>query len=434
MSMVKQGAKTAVPRLRFPEFRGMDGWVTVELSQISEFVTERVGTTACTPYTVTSGVGLVTQQEKLGRTIAGNSLKNYVVLQRDDFAYNKSATKAFPQGFIARYAGSERGAVPNSIFSCFRVDKEAVVPTFLDNLFSTNLHGKWLKSRIAVGARAHGSLQVSDEDLMALPVPLPGGLRSLAEQQKIADCLTSLDDVISAQGRKVKALKAHKRGLMQQLFPREGETRPRLRFPEFRDRQEWTRGKASDIVDVLQGYGFPERLQGRRDGEFPFYKVSDISACVDAGGILLGEAKNYIDADVLDELRAKLMPIGSTVFAKIGEAIRSNKRAITSRSCVVDNNAAGVTAITGLAHDRFVYYVWCQVPLIEYAGGVVPAVNKSAMEQIPVCYPKPDEQQRIADCLTSLDTRIASETHQLAALKTHKQGLMQQLFPAVEEG
>src|SRR5690606_11389743 len=121
--------------------------------------------------------------------------------------------------------------------------------------------------------REHKRYYISEFQNLEIALP------EAAEQQRIAECLTSLDEVIAAQGRKVEALKAHKRGLMQQLFPREGETRPRLRFPEFRNAPEWTRGKASDIVDVLQGYGFPERLQGIRDGEFPFYKVSDISAC-----------------------------------------------------------------------------------------------------------------------------------------------------------
>lgn len=204
---------------------------------------------------------------------------------------------------------------------------------------------------------------------------------------------------------------------------------PRLRFPEFREAPEWALGKASDIVDVLQGYGFPEKFQGGKEGEFPFYKVSDISACVDAGGVFLTDANNHIDSDTMAELRAKPMPAEATVFAKIGEAIRSNKRAITTRPCLVDNNVAGVKAIMGLAHNRFVYYLWCQVPLIEYAGGVVPAVNKSAIEQISVSYPQPDEQQRIADCLTSLDEVIAAQGRKVEALKSHKCGLMQQLFP-----
>lgn len=112
-----------VPQLRFPEFRNAGEWFTIELGEISQFVTERAGTTICTPYTITSGVGLISQEEKLGRTIAGNSLKNYIVLQKNDFAYNKSATKAYPQGFIACYLGDDRAAVPNSIFTCFRVNK-----------------------------------------------------------------------------------------------------------------------------------------------------------------------------------------------------------------------------------------------------------------------------------------------------------------------
>ena len=73
------------------------------------------------------------------------------------------------------------------------------------------------------------------------------------EQQKIADCLTSLDELIAAQGRKVEALKAHKKGLMQQLFPREGETLPRLRFPEFRDKPAWDSRSLGLVCDLKAG-------------------------------------------------------------------------------------------------------------------------------------------------------------------------------------
>ncbi len=204
---------------------------------------------------------------------------------------------------------------------------------------------------------------------------------------------------------------------------------PKLRFPEFRDARGWRLAKAHDIVEVLQGYGFPDRYQGKTDGEFPFYKVSDISACVDAGNVLLGDANNHVDDQILKALRAKPISAGATVFAKIGEAIRSNKRAVTTRPCLIDNNAAGVKAISRTADDGFVYYLWCMVPLIDYAGGVVPAVNKSTIEQIPICYPEIVEQRKIAACLTSLDELLAAEGRKLEALRTHKQGLMQQLFP-----
>ena len=97
------------------------------------------------------------------------------------------------------------------------------------------------------------ALPLGAGDLLALPVPLPSGQSSLKEQQKIADCLSSLDELIAAQARKVDALKTHKEGLMQQLFPREGETQPRLRFPEFWDAGEWSPKKLGQLGEVVTG-------------------------------------------------------------------------------------------------------------------------------------------------------------------------------------
>ena len=209
-----------VPNLRFPEFRSAGDWHFQQLSDITEPISERVGTSKCVPLSVTTGVGLLSQEEKFGRIIAGNSYKNYIRLQTNDLAYNKSATKEFPQGYIARYSGTRDAAVPNSIFVCFRPDAAVVIPEYLDHLFHGNHHGRWLRKYITVGARAHGALSVSDDALMSMPVPLPPVAVSLPEERKIADCLGSLDDLIEAEGGKLETLKQHKRGLLQQLFPK----------------------------------------------------------------------------------------------------------------------------------------------------------------------------------------------------------------------
>ena len=230
---------TLTPKLRFPEFRGGEGWITRPLGEMAKPITEKVGKKRCIPMSITSGVGLVSQMEKFGRVIAGNSYKNYILLKKNDFAYNKSATKEYPEGFIALYGGDDLAAVPNSIFTCFRIEGNSSDPQYLNYLFLNNLHGRWLRKFIEVGARAHGSLSINDDDLFALPVPMPEGKTSGAEQRKIASCLSSLDDLIGSESRKLDALKAHKKGLVQQLFPREGETRPRLRFPEFQSAPEW---------------------------------------------------------------------------------------------------------------------------------------------------------------------------------------------------
>lgn len=433
--MVKQGAKTVAPRLRFPEFRNVGGWTTSSLGEISEFVTERVGATLCTPYTVTSGIGLVSQKEKLGRTIAGKSLKNYVVLQRNDFAYNKSATKAFPQGFIARYTGSERAAVPNSIFSCFRGDEKVVAPAFLENLFFANLHGRWLSSRIAVGARAHGSLQVRDEDLMALPVPFPNGTASLLEQQKIADCLASLREVIVTQERKVEALKGYKRGLMQQIFPRADEARPRLRFPEFRDGPEWKSQRLFDLFkDVLD---FRGRTPNKLGMEWGGGDIISLSANNVKNGFIDYSAECYLASE---ELHSRWMAgtnlekddIVFTMEAPLGKALLIPDH----RKYVLSQRVVAFKTKPDVVNAFLIQLIWGDgfqnaIELLS-TGSTAKGVSQKSLRGLAVSLPEKDEQQRIADCLSTLDTQITAESNQLAALKTHEQGLMQQLFPVPE--
>ena len=207
---------------------------------------------------------------------------------------------------------------------------------------------------------------------------------------------------------------------------------PRLRFPEFREAGEWVEKPIGKVCAVLQGYGFPTAMQGKGNGKYPFCKVSDISRAVAEQGGLLADAANYVDDVDVSKLRAKLIPIGSTVFAKIGEALRLNRRAFVQRECLIDNNAVGLKAIGGAANDYFIYLLSQLIDLNEHCDGAVPSVTKSTLEAIEVVLPCTDEQQKIADSLSSLDALITTHTKKLEALKTHKKGLMQQLFPNPE--
>lgn len=193
-----------VPRLRFPEFQ--DEWHSQALGAVASIIKEKAGNKKCILMSVMTGVGLISQIDKFGKEIAGEQYKNYIIVPNNDFAYNKSATKDYPQGFIALYTGAEIAAVPNSIFTCFRVQPERIIPAYLNYLFWGNFHGKWLQKYIIVGARAHGSLSIDDDDLLSLPIPYPKGVSSLGEQQRIADCLSSLDERIAAETSKLDRL------------------------------------------------------------------------------------------------------------------------------------------------------------------------------------------------------------------------------------
>jgi type I restriction enzyme S subunit len=302
------------------------------------------------------------------------------------------------------------------------------------NIFRSPLNGPFLayyvrgnlQSEISKVAQGDSVVHLYPAQLERLQLAVPP---TLGEQEKIADCLTSLDDLIRAEGKRLAALKDHKRGLMQRLFPRPDEATPRLRFPEFRGASPWEVKRLWEIADVLQGYGFPERYQGKTSGKFPFYKVSDISNALAAGSFFIGEAANYVDEDDLKALKARTVPGGATIFAKIGEAIRSNRRAMTTRQCVIDNNTAAIKSKETRATDLFLFYLFSKVELIDYSGGVVPSVNKTSIENIEISCPDLPEQRKIADCLSSLDDLIRAQDAQFEALRIHKCGLMQQLFP-----
>ena len=411
-----------VPKLRFSEFRSAGDWLFQPLSDIAKPISERVGMSNCVPMSVTTGVGLLSQEEKFGRIIAGNEYKNYIRLQTNDFAYNKSATKEFPQGYIARYSGTRGAAVPKSIFTCFRPDAAAVIPEYLDHLLHGNHHGRWLRKYITVGARAHGALSVSDDALMSMPVPLPPVAVSRREQQKIADCLGLLDDLIAAEGRKLECLQQHKQGLMQQLFPQPGETVPRLRFPEFRDEPRWdflTLSSASDVNPSNDG--LPEL--------FIYIDLESVKSS------MLIERKE-VTRDAAPSRAQRLLSRKDIIYQTVRPYQRNNFFFNIS-------DGYNYVASTGYAQIRahecpeFLYQIlhtdsFVNSILARCTGSNYPAINPSVLASIRVALPRKREQQKIADCLGSLDDLIAAERRKLESLRQHKQGLMQQLFPSLE--
>lgn len=418
--------KRLVPKLRFPEFREAGAWTTEKLGAVATISSAKVGNNVCVPMSITSGVGLVSQEDKFGRVIAGDSYKNYLLLKPNEFAYNKSATKEYPEGFLTLYTGTELAAVPNSIFTCFRINGASPDVRFLNYQFSDNLHGHWLRKFIQVGARAHGSLSINDSDLMALPVPLPSGSTSVAEQQEIADCLSSLDELIAAQARKVNALKTHKKGLMQQLFPSEGETQPRLRFPEFQNAGEWKCKTLKDIAKITSG-STPSRSNPEffAEGSIPWVKTTDLN-------------NSYIvetEEKITPKAKARTNPSGSILIAMYGGFNQIGRTGCLSIPAAT-NQAISVLVLDRKAAMPAYVLAWLNAKVEDWkriasSSRKDPNITGSDVAKFTIVFPSLDEQERIASCLTSLDTQITAATQELEILKTHKKGLMQQLFPAV---
>ena len=242
------------------------------------------------------------------------------------------------------------------------------------------------------------------------------------EQQKIADCLGSLDDLTATQEQKLEALRQHKQGLMQQLFPQPGETVPRLRFPEFQSLPGWGFHMLSSVSEVNpKNDGLPKRfsyidLESVRDGKLHGNKEIDRDSAPSRAQRLL-RRKDIIYQSVRPYQRNNLffnIEDGSDYVASTGYV---QLRAHESPEFLYQF----------LHTDSFVSSV-----LARCTGSNYPAINHSELSSIPVLLPRKGEQQKIADCLGSLDDLISAHEQKLESLRQHKQGLMQQLFPTTE--
>ena len=398
-----------VPKLRFPEFRDAEGWNPVPLSRTCQPINEKVGRVNLTPVSITAGLGFVSQASKFGRDISGDQYKNYTHLRFGDFAYNKGNSKKYPQGYVCQLKEFEEAAA-SSAFICFRLKPEHE-PAFFQAAFDQNLHGRQLSKYITSGARSDGLLNIRPDAFYSVDIPIPP---TPAEQKKIADCLLSIDALIAAEAEKLEALKDHKKGLMQQLFPAPGETTPRLRFPEFQDAGEWEEKEVGDVFTVTRGNVLAMTLVNDVPTDRKPYPVYS-SQTKRAG--LAGYYSDFLYEDAIT---------WTTDGANAGDV----------------NYRAGkfyCTNVCGVLISREGYANPCVAAIINsvskshvsYVGN--PKLMNGVMAKIVIPLPSVEEQTKIAFLLTSVDTLIAEQDDKVATLKAHKNGLMQHLFPSQDK-
>ena len=175
--------------------------------------------------------------------------------------------------------------------------------------------------------------------------------------------------------------------------------------------------RLGDVCVFFPGTGFPNIFQGRSSGKYPFYKVGDISKNVLLGNRELMACDNYIDDDIVKEIKGSILPPQTIVFAKIGEALRLNRRAITQNYCLIDNNAMGIKANNDVLDTLYFYYFMCSVDLQHYCESTtVPSVRKTRIAEIEIPLPPLDEQRKIAAMLDKVSDLIDKRRQQLDKL------------------
>lgn len=197
--------------------------------------------------------------------------------------------------------------------------------------------------------------------------------------------------------------------------------------------KHWEVKKLGEVCKILAGYGFPKNIQGLTSGEFPFYKVGDISKNVKAGFRHLNICDNYIGKEQLLKIKAKPFPKQTTVFAKIGEGLKLNRRAIISTPGLVDNNVVGLKAIELVCDDMYLFHFMTTIKLEDYSRATtVPSVRKSDIEEIAIPIPPLPVQKAIVAKIEELLSELDNGKQQLLTaqkqLKVYRQSLLKWAF------
>ena len=416
-----------VPRLRFQEFKNSPSWTIIKLNSVADKITERNKNNSISKVFTNSAInGVVDQEDYFDRNIANkNNLSSYFIIKKGDYVYNPRKSTLAPFGPISK--NKIGTGVMSPLYTIFRFKNEN--NDFYEQFFLTNLWHKYIENISNTGAR-HDRITITSDNFMNMPILFS----SEEEQQKIADCLASIDDLIEAEKRKLEVLKKYKKALMQKLFPSEDSSMPELRFAEFKDSGEWENKKLSEIGKFIRGFS---------------YKGEDTTN--DTSKLLIIRSNNIIPMGITDYknglqyVQKPCKEEQKLITGDITICMANGSRDLVGKASFYDGMYSGditVGAFCGIFRSKlnitrylFQTNLYKKKLDIILSGGNGSIANLRGEDILNLSFYIPknfQEQQKIADCLASIDSVIDSQVKRIDNLIKHKKALMQGLFPDME--
>jgi type I restriction enzyme S subunit len=402
-----------VPKLRFPEFLNSSDWSEDTLGNNATFLKGKGisksdiaenGIYPCIRYGE-----LYTHYRETIRNI-----RSYTNLPLDELILSQANDVIIPAS----------GETKEDIATASCVMESGIALGGDLNIIRSKINGIFLsyylnnvkKKDIAKVAQGISVVHLYPDQLKSLNIHTP----QPAEQQKIASFLSSLDELINAHIQKLDALKDHKKGLMQQLFPEEGETVPKIRFKEFEKDGEWKEMILDDVADYENGKAHENDIV--EAGKYILVNSKFISTD--------GEVRKFTDSPFCLASRDDILMVLSDVpngraIAKCFIVDKDELYTVNQRICKL--TPKGVVGI-------MLYYTLNRHPyLLSFDDGVKQTnLRKEDVLNCPIVLPEnPDEQKQIAKIFISIDEQINTQTLKIDELKEYKKGLMQGLFPTI---
>lgn len=384
--------KTVVPALRFPEFRGMNEWEENKLNSLCDIINGK-----CNAQDHVEG-----GKYPLFDRSATMKYSNDYLYDCEAIIIPGEGVKFVPKYYIGKFNLHQR-AYALKDFSC-----NGRFLFYSMEYYSGLLAIKAVKSTVL-------SLRLPILQNFLLYIP-----NNNTEQQKIADCLSSLDDLIEATAQKVEVLKEHKKGLMQRLFPAEGKNVPDLRFLEFQGAEEWKESSLDEYFDFKQGFQCPveEQYDKQEHGMVRFIRIIDLTQPSTPYRYINDPGNQYY----INKENLFMVRYGDPGLVGIGY------------EGIIANNLFQLIPKKKINPYFFYFFFSKEKTRIKglSSSTSLSAINFTSLKALKIVVSQnTDEQQKIADCLSSIDELIEVISRKVEILKEHKKGLMQQLFPKI---
>ncbi|MBN3581059.1 restriction endonuclease subunit S [Algoriphagus aestuarii] len=414
MSNTKHGKEGLIPKLRFPEFLYEDEWVEKSLGEVATFSKGKgisksdISKKGCLPC-IRYGE-LYTHYKEVIKDI-----KSSTNLSSEDLIISEVNDVIIPS--------SGETHIDIATASCLLRSGVALGGDL--NIIKSKINGVFLsyylnfakKREIAQMAQGISVVHLYSNQLknLLINIPRPG------EQQKIASCLSSLDELIAAQTEKLEALQDHKKGLMQNLFPQEGQSVPNFRFPEFEGDGEWVEKKLGDVADFINGRAY-KKEELLSSGKYRVLRV---------GNFFTNNEWYYSDLELEEDKYCENGDLLYAWSASFGPRIWKQEK-------VIYHYHIWKVVQRSMIDKQFLFVILDfeteNIKETQARGLGMQHLTKSGIEswesKIP---PTINEQQKIASCLSEVGNLILAQKEKIDQLQKHKKGLMQGLFPNMKE-
>lgn len=395
MHMSKKEA--TVPKLRFPEFQNS----SIDFlygNKLFKSITNKNHNSDLPVLAITQDQGAVPREQiEYNVVVTDKSLSNYKVVEVGDFIIS---LRSFQGGIeYSRYKG-----ICSPAYIILRKREENILESYYKYYFKTWKYIQCLNKNLE-GIR--DGKMISYNQFSSIKIPYPC---LFEEQQKVADCLSSVDELIDAESRKRNALEKYKKSLMHKLFPAEGKTLPEWRFPEFQGGGQW---KACTIHDNFHTITPPKKIiksEYKNSGKYP----------------IIDQSQEYTAGWTDDETAIITYPRPLIIFGDHTCVLK-----FISQPFAQGADGIKILSVPHKLDEKFAYY--CLENISLNSDGY--KRHFSILKEFTIRFPDRNsgEQQKIADCLTEIDLMINEQSNKVKRLKTHKKGLMQGLFPSLEE-